>query len=202
VLASLPVTTAWLTRHYAHRTAAIRTKWIMLILFGLVRWLCGRGVKQFCRRTWSAWCWRERCERYALDPPVADADGGFSHTFYFLRAGTLVSLPALLAAPLVFIALLTGKVASKIFGLYPFISVFRQDRNERWYYTLLMSTGLTFGTISSLYGLAHGLVTQEQYSFLVAAVIASAVVPRSLREWLLSRRISCPGRASGENHAA
>jgi glutathione-regulated potassium-efflux system ancillary protein KefC len=83
----------------------------------------------------------------------------------------------LLAAPLVFLALLMGKVVSKIFGLYPFISLFRQDRNERWYYTLLMSTGLTFGTISSLYGLAHGLVTQEQYSFLVAAVIASAVVP-------------------------
>ena len=41
----------------------------------------------------------------------------------------------------------------------------------------MMSTGLTFGTISSLYGLAHGLVSQEQYSFLVAAVIASAVVP-------------------------
>lgn len=102
---------------------------------------------------------------------------GFLTPFYFLRAGTLVSLPALLAAPLVFIALLLGKVASKIFGLYPIISVFRQDRNERWYYTLLMSTGLTFGTISSLYGLAHGLVTQEQYSFLVAAVIASAVVP-------------------------
>jgi Kef-type K+ transport system membrane component KefB len=70
-----------------------------------------------------------------------------------------------------------GKVAAKIVGLYPFVSLFRQDRNERWYYTLLMSTGLTFGTISSLYGLAHGLVTQEQYSFLVAAVIASAVVP-------------------------
>jgi Kef-type K+ transport system membrane component KefB len=89
---------------------------------------------------------------------------GFLTPFYFLRAGTLVSLPALLAAPLVFIALLLGKVASKIFGLYPFISAFREDRNERWYYTLLMSTGLTFGTISSLYGLAHGLVTQEQYS--------------------------------------
>lgn len=41
----------------------------------------------------------------------------------------------------------------------------------------MMSTGLTFGTISSLYGLAHGIVTQQQYSFLVAAVIASAVVP-------------------------
>src|SRR5262245_22163510 len=101
---------------------------------------------------------------------------GFLTLFYFLRAGTLVSLPALLAAPVVFFALLMGKVASKIFGLSPFISLFRQNRNERWYYTLLMSTGLTFGTISSLYGLAHGLVTQEQYSFLVAAVIASAVV--------------------------
>jgi Kef-type K+ transport system membrane component KefB len=97
---------------------------------------------------------------------------GFLTPFYFLRAGTLVSLPALLGAPLVFLALLAGKVASKIFGLYPVIGVFRRDRNERWYYTLLMSTGLTFGTISSLYGL-----TQEQYSFLVAAVIASAVVP-------------------------
>jgi Kef-type K+ transport system membrane component KefB len=102
---------------------------------------------------------------------------GFLTPFYFLRAGTLVSLPALLGAPLVFLALLAGKVASKIFGLYPVIGVFRRERNERWYYTLLMSTGLTFGTISSLYGLAHGIVTQEQYSFLVAAVIASAVVP-------------------------
>jgi len=102
---------------------------------------------------------------------------GLLTPFYFVRAGTLVSLPALLAAPLVFLALLMGKVASKIFGLYPFTSLFRQDRKERWYSTLLMSTGLTFGTISSLYGLTHGLVTQEQYSFLVAAVIASAVVP-------------------------
>ena len=45
------------------------------------------------------------------------------------------------------------------------------------YTTLLMSTGLTFGTISSLFGLSHGIVTQGQYSALVAAVIASAVVP-------------------------
>jgi len=40
-----------------------------------------------------------------------------------------------------------------------------------------MSTGLTFGTISALFGLSHGIVTQGQYSFLVATVIASAVVP-------------------------
>lgn len=178
VLASLPFTTAWLTRHYAHRTAAIRTKWIMLILFGLgalalwsgseavlPAYLVGMVLAGSAARDTH---WIRRLRTLTV---------GFLTPFYFLRAGTLVSLPALLAAPLVFIALLIGKVASKIFGLYPFISAFRQDRNERWYYTLLMSTGLTFGTISSLYGLAHGLVTQEQYSFLVAAVIASAVVP-------------------------
>jgi len=61
--------------------------------------------------------------------------------------------------------------------LRPIIGIFRKERSERWYYTLMMSTGLTFGTISALYGLSHGIVTQEQYSFLVATVIASAVIP-------------------------
>jgi glutathione-regulated potassium-efflux system ancillary protein KefC len=177
-LGLLPVTTAWLTRHYAYRTAAIRTKWVMLILFGLgalalwsgseavlPAYLAGMVLAGGAARDTH---WIRRLRTLTV---------GFLTPFYFLRAGTLVSLPALLAAPLIFLALLLGKVASKIFGLYPFISTFRQDRNERWYYTLMMSTGLTFGTISSLYGLAHGLVTQEQYSFLVAAVIASAVVP-------------------------
>ncbi|TSA45385.1 MAG: hypothetical protein D4R56_05565 [Deltaproteobacteria bacterium] len=107
---------------------------------------------------------------------------GFLTPFYFLRAGTLVSLSALIATPLVFVVLLAGKVVSKIFGLYPVIGLFRSERNERWYYTLLMSTGLTFGTISALYGLSHGIVTQEQYSFLVATVIASAVVPTLIAE--------------------
>jgi Kef-type K+ transport system membrane component KefB len=177
-LALLPLTTEWLTRHYAYRTAAIRTKWVMLILFGLgalalwsgseavlPAYLAGMVLAGSAARDAH---WMRRLRTLTV---------GFLTPFYFLRAGTLVSLPALLAAPFIFFALLIGKVASKIFGLYPFISAFRRDYHERWYYTLMMSTGLTFGTISSLYGLAHGLVTQEQYSFLVAAVIASAVVP-------------------------
>ncbi len=102
---------------------------------------------------------------------------GFLTPFYFLRAGSLVSIPGLAAAPLVFVALFAGKTASKVFGLSPVIGAFRRDRNERWYYTLMMSTGLTFGTISALYGLTHEIVTPEQYSYLVAAVIASAVIP-------------------------
>jgi Kef-type K+ transport system membrane component KefB len=102
---------------------------------------------------------------------------GFLTPFYFLRAGTFVSVAALVSAPLIFLALLAGKVSSKIFGLYPIIGMFRRRRNERWYYTLMMSTGLTFGTISALYGFSHGIISQEQYSFLVAVVIASAVIP-------------------------
>ncbi|HSC56125.1 MAG TPA: cation:proton antiporter [Nitrospira sp.] len=179
----LPVTTAWLTHHYAYRTAAIRTKWVMLILFGLgalalwsgseavlPAYLAGMVLAGGAARDAH---WMRRLRTLTV---------GFLTPFYFLRAGTLVSLPALLAAPLLFLALLMSKVVSKVFGLYPVIGLFRRERNERWYYTLLMSTGLTFGTISALYGLAHGLVTKEQYSFLVAAVIASAVVPTIIAE--------------------
>ncbi len=174
----LPFITAWLTRHYAYRTAAIRTKWVILVLFGLgslALWSGSEAVLPayivgmvFAGSAAKDVHWMRRLRTLTV---------GFLTPFYFLRAGTMVSLSALFAAPLVFLALLMGKVLSKIFGLYPFVSAFRKDMNERWYYTLLMSTGLTFGTISALYGLSHGLVTQEQYSFLVAAVIASAVVP-------------------------
>ena len=102
---------------------------------------------------------------------------GFLTPLYFLRAGAFVSLPALIAAPISFLALFFAKIGSKIAGLYPVIRRFKKHRTEKWYYTPLMSTGLTFGTISALYGLSHGIITQEQYSYLVGVVIASAVFP-------------------------
>jgi Kef-type K+ transport system membrane component KefB len=178
VLVTLPAMTSRMTRLYAYRTAAIRTKWVLLILFGLgalalwsgseavfPAYIAGMALAGSAAKDAQ---WIRRLRTLTV---------GFLTPFYFIRAGTLVSVPALLSAPLMFVLLLTGKVVSKIFGLYPVIGLFRREPNERWYYTLLMSTGLTFGTISSLYGLAHGIVTSEQYSFLVAAVIASAVVP-------------------------
>jgi len=67
---------------------------------------------------------------------------------------------------------------------------FRSPRKEGMYTTLLMSTGLTFGTISSLFGLSHGVVDQAQYSVLVAAVIASAVVPTLVANaWFMPRHL-------------
>ena len=178
VLGSLPTVTHWITTVYAHRTAAIRTKWIMLVLFGLGALALWSGSEAVLPAYIAGMVLAGSAARDAQwIRRLRTLTVGFLTPFYFLRAGTLVSLPVLLASPLVFVTLLSGKVLAKIFGLYPVIALFRRERNERWYYTLMMSTGLTFGTISSLFGLSHGIVTQEQYSFLVAAVIASAVVP-------------------------
>jgi Kef-type K+ transport system membrane component KefB len=102
---------------------------------------------------------------------------GFLTPFYFIRAGALVSLPALVAAPLAFIAMLLMKMATKIAGVYPVTLAYGSPKKEGMYTTLLMSTGLTFGTISALFGLSHHLIDQAQYSALVATVIGSAVIP-------------------------
>jgi glutathione-regulated potassium-efflux system ancillary protein KefC len=102
---------------------------------------------------------------------------GLLTPFYFIRAGSYVSVPALIAAPSAFLILLLAKMVTKMAGVYPVTQRFGSPRREGMYTTLLMSTGLTFGSISALYGLTHDIVTAAQYSYLVAAVIGSAVVP-------------------------
>lgn len=178
VLAFLPLVTQGITRLYANRTAAIRTKWVMLVLFSLGALALWSGSEAVLPAYLAGMVLAGSAAKDAFwIRRLRTLTVGFLTPFYFIRAGTLVSVASLVAAPLVFFALLGGKVFSKIFGLYPIIGFFRDERRERWYYTLMMSTGLTFGTISALYGLSHGIVTQAQYSFLVAVVIASAVIP-------------------------
>ena len=170
--------TDYLIKRFAYKTAAIRAKWIIFILLAM-------GVL-------ALWSGSEPVlPAYVLGMVLAETmekDGhfirrlrtltvGFLTPLYFLRAGALVSIPALVAAPVIFLVLFGAKVITKIFGLYPAIHYFRDDNKEKWYYTLLMSTGLTFGTISALFGLTHNIITQTQYSFIVGAVIASAVIP-------------------------
>jgi Kef-type K+ transport system membrane component KefB len=178
VITALPFIVNRMTGIYGHRTAAIRTKLIMVVLLGL-------GALAF-------WSGSEAVlPAYIVGMVLAGGAAqdhhwirrlrtltvGFLTPFYFLRAGMLVSVSAVVAAPVAVLVLFAAKVGAKIFGLYPVIGRFRRERNERWYYTLMMSTGLTFGTISALYGLSHGIVTQSQYSYLVAVVIGTAVIP-------------------------
>lgn len=101
----------------------------------------------------------------------------FLTPFYFLNAGMKVYLPALWAGLGLVVVLLAVKIAAKLVGVWPLARLFGMPPRESNYTTLLMSTGLTFGTISALFGLNKGYIDEYQYSVLVTVVIAGAVVP-------------------------
>lgn len=97
--------------------------------------------------------------------------------FFFIRAGLLVSFPALVSGVGAIVVLFAVKMATKTIAVWPTAGLFRMRSRDRTYTTLLMATGLTFGSIAALYGLTNHLVTQRQYSVLVTVVILSAFVP-------------------------
>ena len=177
ILIFLPWITAQFFRLYGGRPSELETKYLLLLLFGLgglAAWadsepvlpayligmiLAGRGKDHILIRRLRTLCF------------------GFLTPFYFVRAGSFVSVPDLIGAPAAFLLMLAVKLLTKIAGVYPVTRAFGSPHKDGMYTTLLMSTGLTFGTISSLFGLSHGIIDQAQYSGLVAAVIGSAVVP-------------------------
>jgi Kef-type K+ transport system membrane component KefB len=97
--------------------------------------------------------------------------------FYFIKAGLYVSLPALWSGLVVIGAFLILKMLTKIVGVFPLARLHYMKVKEASYTTLLMATGLTFGTISALYGLSNKIIDQTQYTILVSVVILSAFVP-------------------------
>jgi Kef-type K+ transport system membrane component KefB len=97
--------------------------------------------------------------------------------FYFLKAGSLVSVPAIAAGAGLIVLFLAVKVGAKVIGVWPTARAFGLPRRDANYTTLLMSTGLTFGTIAALYGLTNGYIDQPTYTILVTVVILSAVIP-------------------------
>jgi Kef-type K+ transport system membrane component KefB len=102
--------------------------------------------------------------------------------FYFLRAGSLVKFETVISAIGLIAVLLGVKMITKFVGIWPLTKKFRFSKREGMYTTLLMSTGLTFGSISALFGLMNGIINQDQYTILVTAVIGSAVVPTIIAE--------------------
>jgi glutathione-regulated potassium-efflux system ancillary protein KefC len=181
VFAILPWLTPRFFRRYGNRPSELEAKFLLLCLFGL-------GAL-------AAWADSEAVlPAYVIGMVLAGTVGkdhalvrrlrtltfGLLTPFYFIRAGSLVSVPALIAAPAAFLYLLLAKMATKVIGVYPMARLYKSPRKEATYTTLLMSTGLTFGTISALFGLSHQVIDQAQYSALVAAVIGSAVLPTLL----------------------
>jgi Kef-type K+ transport system membrane component KefB len=174
----LPFITPRFFRKYGGRVSELEAKYLLFVLFamgGLAVWAGSEAV----------------LPAYVIGMVLAGTVGkdhvlirrlrtltfGMLTPFYFIRAGSFVSVSALWAAPLIFVALFFAKSLSKFAALYPAVKAFKYQRQERLYYTLMMSTGLTFGTISALFGLNHGIIDQAQYSHLVATVIGSAVIP-------------------------
>jgi Kef-type K+ transport system membrane component KefB len=108
----------------------------------------------------------------------------FLTPFFFIKGGLNVSLAAVFSNLGLLAVLLAAKMVPKLALVYPLAR--RADRRHGAFTTLLMSTGLTFGTISALYGLNAGIIDATQFSLLVTVVVLSAVVPTAIAErWFL-----------------
>lgn len=185
----------WLTprffRRYGGRPSELETKYLLLCLFGLgalAGWADSEAVlpAYLVGMVLAGTVGKD----HVLIRRLRTLTFGLLTPFYFIRAGSFVLIPALIAAPAAFLVMLLVKMATKFVGIYPATKFFGQPKREAMYTTLLMSTGLTFGTISSLFGLSHGIITQAQYSALVAAVVGSAVIPTLIANaWFLPRHL-------------
>ena len=178
VFTLLPYLTPRFFKRYGGRPSELEAKYLLLCLFGmgfLASWADSEAV----------------LPAYLIGMVLAGTVGkdhmlirrlrtltfGLLTPFYFIRAGSFVSVPALIAAPAIFLILLVTKIVTKLVAVYPVTKAFNGAGKEGMYTTLLMSTGLTFGSISALFGLSHGIIDTSQYSYLVATVVGSAVVP-------------------------
>jgi Kef-type K+ transport system membrane component KefB len=168
----------WFAKTFGGRVSEPEAKLLLLILFSLgalanvskseavlPAYLLGMMLATFFVKN-RALAQRLRTITFALLTP-----------FYFLKAGSLVKFETIASAIGLILILLALKMATKFIGILPLTRMFNFDRREGMYTTLMMCTGLTFGTISALFGLTNHIIDQEQYTILVTAVIASAVVP-------------------------
>jgi len=100
----------------------------------------------------------------------------FITPFFFIKGGMIVGVQEVAANWYLLLALLGVKIGAKIIGVYP-VTRAMLPKGGRIFLTLLMSTGLTFGTISTMFGYQAGYINKAQFSVLIATVILSAVVP-------------------------
>jgi glutathione-regulated potassium-efflux system ancillary protein KefC len=191
VFAILPFITPRFFKRFGGRVSEAETKFLLLVLFAMGALAVWSGSEAVLPAYIIGMVLAGMMgKNHDLIRRVRTLTFGLLTPFYFIRAGSLVSVPALMGAPLVFLALLAAKMLSKMIPLTPTVRAFNYLGHEGIYYSLMMSTGLTFGTISSLFGLNHGIIDRTQYSFLVAAVIASAVVPTMIANaWFMPKHL-------------
>lgn len=185
VVALLPRFAPWFFASAGQRVSEPQLKFIALVLFGLGGLATVAGSEAVLPAYLVG---------MAL-APVFLSDAQLPHRmrvvaftiltpFYFIKAGSLVQAHAVIAAAGLIVVFLAIKMATKFVGILPLTRYHRFDKREGMYTTLLMSTGLTFGSISALFGLTNKIIDQTQYTILVTAVIGSAVVPTLIaQQW-------------------
>ena len=108
----------------------------------------------------------------------------FLTPFFFIRGGLNVSLGAVFANLGLLGVLFAAKLLPKLALVYP---IARRHMGEHTTFgTLLMSTGLTFGTIASLFGLNAGIIDTTQFSLLITVVVLSAILPTAIAQRFFS----------------
>ncbi len=178
VVAALPCIVPWLFERIGGRASEPEIKFLFLVLFALGG-LANLGKSEAVLPAYLigmslAPLFMARKELQLRMRAICFA---FLTPFYFLKAGSLIEAKALIEGAGLIGLFLAVKMVTKFVGILPLTRYFDFKPREGMYTTLMMSTGLTFGSISALFGFTNHIIDQTQYTILVTAVIGSAVVP-------------------------
>jgi Kef-type K+ transport system membrane component KefB len=181
LIVGLPRISPWFFGRYGDRVIEPEVKLVFGSLF-LLMWLGGRAhshavLPAFVLGLVMSSHYVEHAEEQKRMRVVAFA---FLTPFFFLKGGMSISASALWGSLGLLGLLFAGKMVPKLAGVYPLAR--RYCSPHATFTTLLMSTGLTFGTISSLYGLNAHIIDHKQFSLLVAVVVLSAIVPTAIAQ--------------------
>ncbi|MBI4613195.1 MAG: cation:proton antiporter [Planctomycetes bacterium] len=176
-----PIVFPRFVRRYGDRVIEPEIKLLFLVLVALM-WMAHRAASHALLPAFVLGLALSRFfhEHRELQRKIRVVAFAFITPIFFLNGGMAISIPLLGANLALFGILLAVKLATKFAGVYPISLLF--IRREATYTTLLMSTGLTMGTISSLFGYQQGVIDQAQFSVLVAVVVASAILPTFLAQ--------------------
>jgi Kef-type K+ transport system membrane component KefB len=179
----------WIVDRFGHAVSEPEVKFIFLVLFGLGG-LASASKSEAVLPAYllglvAAGAFRRNPR---LMGRIRGSAFSFLTPFFFLRAGTLVVVQAVLAGIVSILMLFAVKMVAKFVGVYPATLAFRVRGKQAVYTTMMMSTGLTFGTISALFGLTHGFIDRSQYSVLVTVVVMTALVPTLIGQFFFYPR--------------
>jgi Kef-type K+ transport system membrane component KefB len=180
-IVALPKVSPWFFARFGDRVIEPEVKLVFALLF-LLMWLGARANSQAALPAFvlglvmSAHYVEHRTEQERMRV-VAFA---FLTPFFFLKGGMNVSASALWSQLGILALLFAAKMVPKLGGVFPLARRFTAPHAT--FTTLLMSTGLTFGTITSLFGLNAGIIDRTQFSLLVAVVVLSAIVPTAIAQ--------------------